>query len=311
MRRRAVLKSILNASIGVGVAAGCPAVSAGQDALPQSAGVRRRSPFVEMSDGTQLFVREAGEGERVAVFLHGNGASSQIWQYQMGFLADQGVHCIAFDRRGQGRSNDPGKGFDFDTLADDLSSVLSQWELKNIVLISHSMGSGEIVRYLTRYGSDRLTRIVLVSPTIPFVMKAVDNPNGTDKSVLDQLPPKLYQDFPRWVTQNVRTFYGVNASEETVQWGCRMAEQSSLKAIVDYYRAITETDFRAELPHISVPTLIIHGDADQSAHIDSTARRAAALIPNCQLKVYAGAPHVLMLTEVDRLNQDLLEFINA
>lgn len=270
-----------------------------------------RSPFLQMSDGTQLFYREAGSEGTVAVFLHGSGATSQIWQYQMGYLADHNVHCIAFDRRGHGRSSDPGRGFDFDTFADDLASALIQLELKDVVLIGHSMGTGEVVRYLSRHGSERVARVVLVSPTIPIVMKKVDNPNGVDKAVLDQLPPKLNHDFPNWATESVRAFLGTDASEATVQWRLRMADQCSLKAMVDCYRATTETDFRTELPHISVPTLIIHGDADQSAPIESTARRTAALIPGCELKVYRGAPHLLMLTEIDRLNRDLLVFVNA
>lgn len=311
VKRRTILKSLINSSVGVGLAAfGVSAASARDRELTKPTVAKRRSPFVEMSDGTQLFYREAGAGGKVVVFLHGNGATSQEWQYQMGYLADQNVHCIAFDRRGHGRSSDPGRGFDFDTFADDLASALAQLELKNIVLISHSMGAGEIVRYLTRHGSERVARIILVSPTTPLVMKKDDNPNGVDKAVLDQLPPKLYHDFPKWVVENARTFLGKDVSEETVQWRIRMSDQCSLKAIVDCYRAITETDFRAELPHISVPTLIVHGDADRSAPIDSTGRRTAALIPGSQLKVYAGAPHMLMFTEIDRLNRDLFDFIN-
>jgi non-heme chloroperoxidase len=272
---------------------------------------RPRSPFLEMNDGTFLFYREAGIGKQVAVFLHGNGETSQIWQYQMAYLADHKIHCIAFDRRSHGRSSDPGRGFDYDTLSDDLANAMAQLELSNTVLISHSMGAGEIVRYLTRHGADRVARIVLVSPTTPFVMKTADNPNGVDKTILDALPPKLCHDFPKWAVDNVRTFLGPNASEETVQWRLRLCDQCSLKAIVECYRAITETDFCAELPRISIPTLIIHGAADQSAPIDSTARRTASLIPKCELRVYPGAPHLLLLTDIDRLNRDLLEFINA
>jgi non-heme chloroperoxidase len=312
VERRKVLKSILNASAGVGLAAhGIDIASASDDQSIEATAGKHQPPLLEMSDGTQIFYREAGIGGPVAVFHHGNGATSQVWQYQMGYLADHNVRCVAFDRRGHGRSSDPGRGFDFDTFADDLARAVAQLELSNVVLISHSMGAGEIVRYLTRHGSDRVARIVFVSPTTPLVMKTIDNPNGVDKSVLDQLPPKLYHDFPRWAAENARTFLGKDASEETVQWRQRMADQCSLKAIVDCYRATTETDFRAELAHISIPTLIIHGDADRSAPIDSTARRTAALVAGSKLKIYPGAPHMLMLTEIDRLNRDLFEFTNA
>jgi non-heme chloroperoxidase len=310
VQRRQILKSIVNAAVGAGIATSTvdPVARADQ---PARTATGNRPPFLEMSDGTQLFYREAGEGPSVAVFVHGNGATSQVWQYQMGFLADHNVHCIAFDRRGHGRSSDPGRGFNFDTFAEDLASSLSQLGLKNIVLVSHSMGAGEVVRYLASHGSDRVSRLALVSPTTPLVMKTPDNPNGVDKSILDQLPPKLYQDFPKWAADNAWVFLGQSASEETVQWRQRMADQCSLKAMVDVYRATTETDFRAELPHIAIPTLIVHGDADRSAPLDSTARRTAALIRGSELKVYPGAPHMLMLTEIDRLNRDLLAFINA
>lgn len=301
----------MNASAGVWLAAcGAPAAPMSNRRLEKPIVAKPRLPFVEANDGTQLFYREAGVGGTVAVFLHGNGATSQEWQYQMGYLANHKVHCVAFDRRGHGRSSDPGRGFDYDTLADDLASALSQLDLRKIALISHSMGAGEVVRYLTRHGSDRVARIVLVSPTTPLVMKKDDNPNGAEKAVLDQLPPKLYHDFPKWAAENARTFLGKDASEETVQWRIRLSDQCSVKAMVDCYRAITETDFRSELPHISIPTLIIHGDADHSAPIDSTARRTASLIPRSQLKVYPGAPHMLMLTEIDKLNRDLLDFIS-
>lgn len=312
VKRRNVLKSVLHASVGVGLAAsGIKAVAADESGPARPAAPHGRPPFIETTDGTQLFYREAGVGKTVAVFVHGNGATSQAWQYQMGFLADHNVRCIAFDRRGHGRSSDPGRGFDYDTFADDLATALAQLDLTNLILIGHSMGAGEVVRYLSRHGSARVARIALVSPTTPLVMKTADNPNGVDKAVLDQLPPKLYSDFPKWAAENARTFLGKDASEETAQWRLRLADQCSLKAIVDSYRAVTETDFRLELPRIKVPTLIIHGDADQSAHIDSTARKTAALIPGCRLKVYPGAPHMLIWTDIDRLNRDLLDWINS
>lgn len=303
---------MINAFVGVGFATRNTVAAPLDDSKAVKPGpTRLQPPFIEMSDGTQLFYREAGLEGPIAIFLHGSGATSQIWQYQMAYLGDHGVHCIAFDRRGHGRSSDPGRGFDFDTFADDLANALAHLELKNVVLISHSMGAGEVVRYLTRHGKDRVARIVLVSPTTPLVMKKADNPNGIDKSALDLLPPKLCHDFPSWADGNARSFLGKDASEATLQWRLRMADQCSLKAMVDCYRATTETDFRGELPHISIPSLIIHGDADQSAPVDSTARRTAALIPGCELKVYPGAPHLLMLTEIDRLNSDLLEFIKV
>jgi pimeloyl-ACP methyl ester carboxylesterase len=231
-----------------------------------------------------------------------------MWQYQMIHLAGQGLRCVAYDSRGHGRSSDPGQGYDYDTLADDLAAVIEQLDLREVTLVGHSMGGGQVVRYLSRHGARRIARAALVAPSTPFILKTADNPDGVDKRVFDNLRAMWSKDFPRWLADNARPFFTTETSAEMVQWGVRMCLQASLKALLDCNRADTETDFRAELPKITVPTLIIQGDKDVSTPLELTGRKTARLIPGSQLKVYEGAPHGLMFTHMDRFNRDLLGF---
>jgi pimeloyl-ACP methyl ester carboxylesterase len=267
-------------------------------------------PFIETNDRTTLFHKDWGTG-RPVLFVHGWALNSDMWQYQMIHLAGQGFRCVAYDRRGHGRSSDPGRGYDYDTLADDLASVMERLNLRDAVLVGHSMGAGEVVRYLTRHGAKRVSRALLVAPALPFILKTADNPDGVDKEVLDTVRGRFCTDFPKWLADNAPPFFLPETSPEMVQWGVRMALQTSLKALVDSNHADTETDFRAEMRRIATPTLIIHGDSDHSAPLDFTGRRAAKLIPVSELKVYEGAPHGLFITHMDRLNRDLLEFVKG
>jgi len=269
-----------------------------------------RTPFIVTSDGANLFYKDWGKGEPV-LFVHSWALNSDMWQYQMIHLAGQGLRCVAYDSRGHGRSSDPGRGYDYDTLADDLAAVIEQLNLRGITLVGHSMGGGEIVRYLSRHGAGRIARVALASPSLPFILKTADNPDGVDKNVLEHLRAAWSKDFPKWLADNARPFFTPETSPEMIQWGVRMCMQTSLKALIDCNRADTETDFRAELPKITVPTLIIHGDKDVSTPLELTGRKTARLIPGSQLKVYEGAPHGLMFTHMDRFNRDLHNFIKG
>jgi pimeloyl-ACP methyl ester carboxylesterase len=228
-----------------------------------------------------------------------------MWQYQMVHLAERGFRTIAYDNRGHGRSSDPGRGFDYDTLADDLASVIEQLDLRELVLVGHSMGAGQVVRYLTRHGASRVRKALLLAPS----MRPADNPDSADKQ--DKLRALLCADLPKWLAGAAPSFFSAETSPEMVQWGVRMCLQASLKALVETNRADVRTDFRTELRRISTKTLIIHGDRDHSAPIDLTGRRVAQLIPGAELKVYEGAPHGLFITHMDRLNRDLVDFANA
>jgi non-heme chloroperoxidase len=267
-------------------------------------------PFLETSDRTRLFYKDWGTGKPV-VFVHSWSLNSDMWQYQMIHLAGQGLRCIAYDQRGHGRSSQPGYGYDYDTLADDLASLLEQLDLREVTLIGHSMGCGETVRYLSRHGSALVARAVLIGTATPFALKTPDNPDGIDKATFDKLRALWAKDLPKWLGDNARPFFVPETSPEMVQWVMGMCLQASLKALIDCNHATTATDFRAELPSITVPTLIIHGDADVSEPIDQRGRKTAQLIPGSQFKRYEGAPHGLMFTHIDRLNADLLAFIKG
>ncbi|MBI3799031.1 MAG: alpha/beta hydrolase [Deltaproteobacteria bacterium] len=268
-----------------------------------------RTSFIETKDGTSLFYKDWGAGKPV-VFLSNWGLNSDMWQYQMTPMVSQGVRCIAYDRRGIGRSSQPWQGYDYDTLADDLASVIEQLDLHNVMLVSHSMGGGEVVRYLSRHGSGRIARVVLIAPTTPFLLKTANNPDGLDKSAFEQMRAAWCKDFPKWVAENTVPYFAQGTSPEMMQWVANLALQCPLKTAIDLSQAWSETDFRAELPRITVPTLIIQGDKD-TLPIDLTGRKTAPLIRGCQFKVYEGEAHGLMFTNMDRLNGDLLAFIKG
>jgi non-heme chloroperoxidase len=310
MHRQNVLKSVVSVAAGAGlVAASGPAQAEGAKTKTPAANTIRNASIVT-SDGASLFYKDWGAGKPV-VFVHSWALNSDMWQYQMIRLADQGLRCVAYDSRGHGRSSDPGRGYDYDTLAGDLAAVIEQLNLREITLVGHSMGCGVIVRYLSRHGPRRVARVALVSPTLPFLLKTEDNPDGVDKIVFERLRATWSKDFPKWLADNARPFFTPETSPEMVQWGIRMCLQASMKALIDCNRMDTETDFRAELPKITAPTLIIHGDKDVSTPLESTGRKTARLIPGSQLKVYEGAPHGLMFTHMDRFNRDLHDFIKG
>lgn len=287
------------------------ALTAGDAAAQPRHQARARAPeSIETRDGVRLFVRDWGSGPPV-LFLAGWTLGSDFWCYQMAALQARGLRCIAFDRRGHGRSADPGGGYDFDTLADDVAAVIERLGLRGVTLVGHSMASGEIARYVARHGTRRLARITFVSPTTPFIMRAPDNPEGVPREALVAGRAPLAIDFPNRIGATIRPIFAENGSAEMLDWVKGMMVRTSLQAALDCARAMQETDFRADLPRIDVPTLVIHGDSDRSAPLALTARRTAALIPSARLTLYEGAPHGLPLTHVERLNADLLGFIRG
>jgi pimeloyl-ACP methyl ester carboxylesterase len=311
MNRRELFRSAASVAAVAGLLAAEPEAVWGANATSQTPESKLFPlSFIETRDRAGLFYRDWGTGKPV-VFIHGWAVNSDLWQYQMAYLAAQGLRCVTYDRRGHGRSSDPGRGYDFNTLSDDLAAVIEKLGLRDLTLVGHSMGCAEVVRYLTRHGASRVQRVAFVSASLPFVMKTADNPDGVDKSTFEKLRAGWGKDFPRWLGENARPFFAPDTSQQMVDWGIRMCLQTSLQAILECNRIDVETDFRPELPHVHVPTLVIHGDADVSAPLDLTGRKTAKLIPGSQLKVYEGAPHGLMFTHTDRLNAGLLAFIKS
>lgn len=315
MLRRGLLKSAVAVATGGGLLAMDTADRLGTGSLLASPKEKSRMrQVVESTDGTNLFFRDWGTGRSI-VFLAPWSLNSAWWEYQMADLAGRGLRCVAYDRRGHGRSAEPPHGYEFDTLADDLGAVLEQLNLREVTLVGQSFGCGEVVRYLSRRGSERIARIVLVSTITPFVLKTDDNPDGVDRATLENVRKLLSKDRPHPIAAAAPAFFGApknNVSQEIMDWWVRMmVDQCSLKVMLDLHRMFTETDFRPELRKVSVPTMLIHGDNDTSTPIETTARKTAALISGCQLKVYEGAAHGLPITHADHLNRDLLAFANS
>lgn len=301
MQRRALFGSMLTAAAGATLAGAEPARRPVVDA--------RARHFLDAGDGTSLFFKDWGSGPPV-VFVSAWGLNADAWVYEMTFLADHGLRSVAYDRRGHGRSTQPARGYDFDTLADDLSVLLEHLDLREVTLVGHSMGCAEVVRYLSRYGAGRVARAVLASTVTPCTVRTPDNPDGVERSALEAGRAMLRRDFPRTVAEAAPGFFGAAnpVSDATRQWWTGMILQCSLPALLELHRGFTETDFRPELRALPVPTLLVHGDSDVSTPLEKTGRRSAGLIPRSRLEVYPGAAHGLPLTHVDRLNADLLAF---
>ncbi|WGF88490.1 alpha/beta fold hydrolase [Marinivivus vitaminiproducens] len=263
---------------------------------------------VATSDGTNLFVRDWGGGQPI-VFVASWSMPSDSWAYPMLALSERGFRCVAFDRRGHGRSDDPGGGYDFDTLADDIAAVMAAGDLRDVTMVGHSVGCAEIVHYLDRHGSDRVARIALVSPTTPALSASEHNPAGVEPEVFDQVRKLQFaRDFPQWIEDNLRPFASADTSAAMLDWVRGMALGASLQAVVHLNRTLTAADLTGALGRIDVPTLVIHGDRDVSCPIELTGRRTAELVPDGHLAVYEGAPHGLFVSHHERLSADLAAF---
>jgi pimeloyl-ACP methyl ester carboxylesterase len=272
-------------------------------------------PFVQTEPDVSLFYRDWGAGAPV-LFCAAWALSSVAWQYQMMSVVDGGRRAVAYDRRGHGRSDDPGRGYDYDTLSEDLATVIESLDLQDLTLVAHSMASGEVVRYLSRHGEDRVARVVLLAPTTPFLLKTDDNPVGVDGELFAERREEWRQDFARWIMDNESPYFGdglpgCSVSPLLREWTRADMLAASLQAVIDFQLAASQTDFRAELSRLGLPTLVVQGDGDASAPLALTGARTGELVPDCQLIVYENAPHGLYLTHRDRLNGDLRAFVEA
>ena len=237
-----------------------------------------------------------------------------MWEYQLLELSNHNMRCIAYDRRGFGKSDRPWQGYDYDTLADDLNELISQLNLTKVVLVGFSMGGGEVARFIGKYGSDKVSKVVLISSVTPFRLKTADNPDGADKQTFAETTHKIKTDRPAFLAEFAKKFFGVDTtnqsvSKETLDWNQILCLNSSAKATIDCVHSFSETDFRNDLRKIDIPVLIIHGDADKIVPIGVSGNKTAELIPHAKYIVYKNAPHGLFITEKEKLNTDLIEFI--
>jgi pimeloyl-ACP methyl ester carboxylesterase len=272
-------------------------------------------PFVTTQDGTQIHYNDWGSGPPV-VLIHGWPLNADMWEYQSVYLANNGYRVITYDRRGFGRSSQPWNGYDYDTLAADLAAVLEKLDLTGVSLVGFSMGGGEVARYIGTHGTARIARAALIAAVTPYLLKDASNEGGVDREVFTGIMDGITHDRPGFLANFGKHFYGAGllnfaVGSDFLAWSQGLAMLASPRATLQCVRAFSETDFRADLAKFTIPTLIIHGDADATVPLSVSAEKAAALVPHAELKVYGGAPHGLFYTERDRLNGDLLAFLQS
>jgi non-heme chloroperoxidase len=305
-------------------AAGITAAALTQAQLAAAAGASgaARAPqgaggFVKVADGTELFVRDWGRG-RPVVFTHAWPMSSDCWDQNAVDLVAAGYRVVSYDRRGFGRSTQPGEGYNYDVFADDLAAVIAATGVRDAALVGFSMGGGEVVRYFARHGGRNVTRAGLVASVVPGLAKGPNNPNGVDPAFFDGLKENLRRDRLGFLSGLLRdVFYDLEASRKSttpisqavVDWTLGQGMQASLLALLGGIDAFAREDFWPDLAAVKVPTLILHGDADKPVPIEITGRRAAQGIRNAKLIEYPGATHGILVSERDRVTRDLLEFL--
>ncbi len=265
------------------------------------------------ADGTAIYYNDWGQG-RVVILIHGWPLDADMWSSQAVALAEKGNRVIAYDRRGFGRSGQPWTGYDYDTLADDLAALIDHLGVTDVTLVGFSMGGGEVARYLGRHGGAKVAKAALVSAVTPFLLKTATNPTGVDQSVFDEMTAGVREDRAAFLGSFGPQFYGntllkKRVSAEVLQWTQQMAMLGSLRATLECVTAFSATDFRPDMAAFTMPTLIIHGTADNTVPIDSSGRVAARMIPHAKLIEYDDEPHGLTATAAERLNGDLLAFV--
>lgn len=300
MHRRDMITTALAAPL-VGAAAVAP--------KPVRAAVRRPTQ-IRAKDGTALYHRDWGEGPPI-LFAASWACSGEMWAYQVAHFADAGFRCISFDRRGHGRSDVPAAGYDMDTFADDMASVIEALDLKDVVLVGHSQGGAEVAHYLGRHGTSRVKKAALMAPAGPCLLQRADNPYGAPKALYEARIADWQKDFPKWVADNTAPFFTPQTSSALQAWMVDLLLATPLPVTVATFRALYQADIRPDLARIDRPVLIQHGTKDASIPLEIGGKRFAAGIKGAELKVYEGAPHGLFVTHMDAVNRDLEAFIRA
>jgi non-heme chloroperoxidase len=269
----------------------------------------------ENSGDIEIHYEDHGAGQPV-VLIHGYPLSGRAWDRQVPVLVEAGYRVITYDRRGFGESSRAGSGYDYDTFAADLLALIEQLDLRDAVLVGHSMGTGEVTRFLGAYGSARVAKGVLVAPIPPFLLQTSDNPEGVPQSVFDGFVEAARSDMPAWMKGFLDNFYNVDTlrgtliSDQAYQASWNIAVSASATAAVACIPTWA-TDFRADLPRNDVPTLVIQGDADNVLPLDKTGRRLPGLIDDVRLVVIEGGPHAIPWTHADQVNTALLDFLRT
>jgi non-heme chloroperoxidase len=272
-------------------------------------------PTITTKDGTQIYYKDWGNGP-VVTFSHGWPLSSDAWEGQMLFFAQNGFRVVAHDRRGHGRSSQASKGNNMDGYADDLAAVIEALDLRGATLVGHSTGGGEVARYIGRYGTKRVAKAVLVAAVPPIMLKSASNPEGLPMEVFDKLRSDLTKDRSQFYKDLAVLFYGANRPGANVSQGILeqfwlWSMQAGLKNAYESIKAFSETDQTEDLKKFNVPTLVMHGEDDQIVPVKDSAKKSARLIKGAKEIYYPGAPHGLTATHQDQVNRDLLAFIKG
>lgn len=267
----------------------------------------------ENSSSVNIFFEDLGTGKPV-VLIHGWPVSHEMWEYQVNALVNAGYRCIAYDRRGFGQSDRPWRSYDYDTLASDLHEVITALNLNDITLVGFSMGGGEVVRYLGKYGSSRVSKAVLISSVVPLLSKTEDHEEGVPPEVFDGMIAGLQNDRPAFLAGFGKQFFSVNeqsnsVSQEIQNWMHQLAIVASPRATTECVRSFSETNFRTDLSVITIPVMIIHGDDDKIVPINTTSEVTSSLLPNSEYHVIEGASHGVFFTHKDEVNKLLLNFL--
>lgn len=269
----------------------------------------------ENSCDIDLYYQDHGTGQPV-VLIHGWPLSSASWEKQVPVLLRAGYRVITYDRRGFGNSSRPASGYDYDTLADDLHRIMTKLDLRDAALVGFSMGGGEVARYLGRYGTERVRKVVFMAAITPFLLKSSNNPAGVDGAVFEGIKQAITADRPSFLTSFFSNFYnlhffgGKKVSEEAVRLSWNIAAGASPIGTIECVQAWL-TDFREDLIRIELPTLVIHGDNDRILPFAATGSRTHEAVKGSRLMVVAGAPHGLNWTHAEEVNRELLAFLGG
>ena len=263
----------------------------------------------------ELHYTDQGEGQP-AVLIHGWPLSGRSWESQVPALIEAGYRVITYDRRGFGQSSQPWHGYDYDTFTADLAALIEHLDLRDAVLIGFSMGGGEVVRYLSRHGAERVSKVVLAAAVPPYLFKSDDNPDGgVDDDLLDSMIAGVKQDRMAFLDGFLDNFFragkDMKVSPQQKAYAMSLLAVASPKATIDCITAFGRTDFRDDLTKVTVPTLVIHGDSDNIVPIEVSGQRTAAAIPGSVLVVLEEGPHGILVSHAQEWNAAVLEFLTA
>ncbi|HKJ48836.1 MAG TPA: alpha/beta hydrolase [Christiangramia sp.] len=269
----------------------------------------------EKGKNINLFYEDYGEGKPV-ILIHGWPLSHRMWEYQINEIVEAGFRCIAYDRRGFGDSDKPWTNYDYDSLANDLNDVITELGLSEVTIIGFSMGGGEVARYIGKYGTANISKAALISAVPPFMLKTDDNPDGLEKETFEVFKKEIKKDRPAFLKGFGKQFVnfdkvGDRISEEMADYYWAVACKASPNATLECVDSFGYTDFRKDLEKFDVPTLVVHGDADQIVPIEISGKKSADMIPNSEYHVIEEAPHGLVLTHTAEFNNILLDFLKS